>query len=156
MRGGEKVGRMKSIIGYAAAVLSFVVALTTFFGMDMFSHRLVDVTGLTIAPGYSGGEVVRTISRDGYEIRQHRMVFDGLLGERSDGFVQIDFAPPGALPPVIQTAIELDLDGKTSFELRYDVKNNQAQLTSDDKRVVGVKDCYILKERRAVRIELKK
>ncbi|WP_346355270.1 hypothetical protein [Azotosporobacter soli] len=147
---------MKSVLGYLAAVASLVVALATFFGMNLFSHRLVDATGLTIAPGYSGGEIVRTIARDGYEIRQHRMVFDGLLTERSEGFVQIDFAPPGALPPLIEIPIELDLDGKTSFELRYDVQKNQAQLTSDDKRVVGVKDCYILKERRAVRIELKK
>lgn len=150
------MGRIKSMLGYAAAIAALLTALATFFGMDVFSHRLVAATGLKIAAGYSGGEIVRTIEQDGFEIRQHRMVFDGLFSEREKGFVQIDFAPLEALPPLIKTEIELELDGKKSFELSYDTLKNEAQLVAKDKRVVGVEGCYILKERRAVRIGLRK
>ena len=148
--------KLRMAAGYAAAVAATFIALATFFGMNVFAHKLVDLTGITITPRYSGGEVVNVMARDGYEIRQHRAVFDGLFGERNDGFVQIDFAPLAALPPTISTEIDIDMDGAADLRLKYDVEKNSAQVEAYNPRVVALEGCYVLKERRAVRIQLKK
>lgn len=146
---------IRAVGGYTAAALSGLIALATFFGMNAFAHSLIRHTGLTVSPWYSGGEVVRTLAHDRYTTIQHRAVFDGLIGQRSEGFVQLDFAPPAALPDKISEEIDFDLDGRVDFRLEYDVKTNQAVLYPYNNRVLSIEGCYLLKERRAVRIRLR-
>ena len=147
--------RLQTIFGYTAAVLALIVALATFVGIKSFSHKLVSATGLTISPWFSGGEIIRTIERGAYKTSQHRAVFDGLIGQKAEGFVQIDFSPPAALPDQIKEKIDFDLDGKIDFALEYDVLANTAVLTAYNPRVLSLAGCYVLKERRAVRVRLR-
>lgn len=146
--------RLQSFFCYIAAVLTLIVALVTFIGMNFFSHKLVGATGLKISPWFSGGEIVRTIDRGAYKTSQHRAVFDGLIGQKAEGFVQIDFSPPADLPDKIDEKIDFDLDGKIDFALEYDVIGNTAVLTAYNPRVLSLAGCYVLKERRAVRVRL--
>lgn len=147
--------RLQTFLGYTTAVLMMVVVLATFLGMNSFSHKLISVTGLQISPWFSGGEIVRTIDHGSYKTLQHRVVFDALIGQRAEGFVQIDFSPPAALPDKINEKIDFDLDGKIDFYLEYDVANNTAVLTAYNPRVLSLAGCYVLKERRAVRVRLR-
>ena len=147
--------RLQTFIGYTAAALMLIITLTTFIGMNSFSHMLVSATGLQISPWFSGGEIVRTIDYGSYKTLQHRAVFDALIGKRAEGFVQIDFSPPDALPDKINEKIDFDLDGKIDFALEYDVSSNSAVLTAYNHRVVSLFGCYVLKERRAVRVLLR-
>jgi hypothetical protein len=147
--------RLQSFFCYIAAVLTLIVALVTFIGMNFFSHKLVGATGLKISPWFSGGEIVRTIDHGSYKTLQHRAVFDALIGKRAEGFVQVDFFPPAALPDKINEKIDFDLDGKIDFYLEYDVANNTAVITAYNPRVVSLAGCYVLKERRVVRIRLR-
>ena len=146
--------RIKTFFGYTAAALAIIIALATFLGMNFFSHKLTSATGLKISPWFTGGEIVKTIDRGGYKTLQHRAVFDGLIGEKSEGFVQIDFAPLSALPDNISEDVDFDLDGTVDFHVEYDTITNTAVLTAYNKRVVSLEGCYMLKERRAVRIKL--
>jgi hypothetical protein len=145
---------LKTFFGYTAAVIMMGVTLATFLGMNSFSHKLVNVTGLQISPWFSGGEIVRTIDHGSYKTLQHRAVFDALIGQRAEGFVQIDFSPAAALPDQIKEKIDFDLDGKIDFELEYDVVSNTAMLAAYNPRVLSLAGCYVLKERRAVRVRL--
>ena len=147
--------RLQTFFSYTAAVLALIVALTTFVGMKSFSHKLVSATGLEISPWFSGGEIVRTNDRGAYKTSQHRAVFDGLIGQKAEGFVQIDFSPLAALPDKIDEKIDFDLDGKIDFALEYDVVANTAVLTAYNPRVLSPAVCYVLKERRAVRVRLR-
>ena len=147
--------RLQNFFGYTVAVIMMGVTLATFLGMNSFSHKLVNVTGLQISPWFSGGEIIRTIDHGSYKTLQHRAVFDALIGQRAEGFVQIDFSPPAALPDKINEKIDFDLDGKIDFDLEYDVANNSAVITAYNPRVVSLSGCYVLKERRAVRVRLR-
>jgi hypothetical protein len=147
--------RLQTLFGYTAAVLMLIVALATFIGMNYFSHKLVGATGLKISPWFSGGEIVQTIDRGAYKILQHRAVFDGLIGQKTEGFVQIDFAPLAGLPDRINEKIDFDLDGKIDFALEYDVVANTAVITAHNPRVISLAGCHVLKERRAVRVRLR-
>ena len=146
--------RIRTFCGYTAAVLTIIVALSTFLGMKFFSHKLIDITGLKISPWFTGGEVVRTIDHGTYQTLQHRVVFDALIGQRSEGFVQLDFSPLNTLPDTISEDIDFDLDGAMDFHVEYHVPTNTAVFTSLTPRAVSVASCYRLKERRAVRINL--
>ena len=147
--------RLQTFLGYTTAVLMMVVVLATFLGMNSFSHKLISATGLKISPWFSGGEIVRTIDHGSYKTLQHRAVFDALIGQRAEGFVQVDFSPSAALPDKINEKIDFDLDGKIDFNLEYDVSSNSAVLTAYNPRVLSLAGCYVLKERRAVRVRLR-
>ena len=147
--------RLQTFLGYTTAVLMMVVVLATFLGMNSFSHKLISATGLKISPWFSGGEIVRTIDHGSYKTLQHRAVFDALIGQRAEGFVQVDFSPSAALPDKINEKIDFDLDGKIDFNLEYDVVANTAVLTAYNRRVLSLAGCYVLKERRAVRVLLR-
>lgn len=147
--------RLRTFFGYTVAVLAIIVTLSTFLGMKFFSHKLIDVTGLKISPWFSGGEIVRTIDHGGsYQTLQHRAVFDALIGQRSEGFVQLDFLPLNSLPETISEDIDFDLDGAVDFHVEYNVPTNTAKFTPFSPRAVSVAGCYVRKERRAVRITL--
>lgn len=146
--------RLQTFLGYTTAVLMMVVVLATFVGMNSFSHKLISATGLQISPWFSGGEIIRTIDHGSYKTLQHRAVFDALIGQRAEGFVQVDFSPPAALPDKIHEKIDFDLDGKIDFALEYHVSANTAVLTANNPRVLSLAGCYVLKERRAVRVLL--
>ncbi|MHC1761646.1 MAG: hypothetical protein AB9917_19450 [Negativicutes bacterium] len=146
--------RLQTFFGYTTAALMLIVAVATFLGLNSFSQKLVSATGLQISPWFSGGEIIGTIDRGSYKTLQHRAVFDALIGQRAEGFVQIDFSPPTALPDQISQDVDFDLDGKIDFHLEYDVPANTAVLTAYNPRVVDLAGCYVLKERRAVRVRL--
>lgn len=148
--------RLRAFFGYSTAALMLIIALSTFLGMKFFSHKLIDVTGLKISPWFTGGEIVRTIDHGSYQTLQHRAVFDALIGQRSEGFVQLDFSPLKSLPEIISEDIDFDLDGNMDFRVEYNVPTNTAKFTALSPRAVSVAGCYVLKERRSVRINLRK
>lgn len=149
--------KLKTILAYGLALLSLPIALSTFIGMNLWSHKFVEVTGLQLSPRYTGGEVIRTIQRPEYEIAIHRPVFDGLFTERAEGFVQIDLkgtTQANFLPNNLTTDIDYNGDGQADFTLNYDTEKNLAQITAYNPAVLLLEGSYILKDRRAVRVKL--
>lgn len=166
--------KLKAILGYGWAALMIPLVLGTFIGMNNWATTLVRATGVTINPRYNGGEVVATVDHGAYQAKMHRAVFDGLLSDREDGFIQVDWAPTakdGHLPDVIEEPVDFDRDGRTDFTVRLDTKNNQAtvadtsgkvvgmggvSLDSGTERALGVGEVYNLGAGRAVRVMLRK
>ena len=109
--------RALKIAGYTWAAACVVIVIATFAGNDYFSGRLASATGVTISPWYSGGEIVRSIDHGAYRTLIRRPVFDGLIGERKEGFIQIEWQPVTALPPVIEDGIDYTGDGKEDFSV---------------------------------------
>ena len=87
--------KLQAVLGYTAASLATLLVLVVIFllvggGLDTMISA---ATGLTLAPSINGGEVTRTIPRGAYQVQIHRMVFDGLIGQRREGFIQVDWTP---------------------------------------------------------------
>jgi len=148
--------RLKSIVGYAWAILAIPIVLATFIGMDFWARGLAGATGVIISPWFTGGEVVRTETHERYRTEIHRPVFDGLLGERDKGFVQIKWMPEsGKLPPVIEEEIDFNGDNSTDFFISLNTRTNEASLRPESSRVIALREIINLGEGRVARVWLK-
>lgn len=98
--------RVLRILGYAWAAAALPVVLMAFMGMNFWAGALARSTGVVISPWYTGGEVARTIDRGEYRTRIHRPVFDALIGQRDEGFVQVDFVAPAGVDTVGAGAVD--------------------------------------------------
>jgi hypothetical protein len=149
---------VRRILGYSWAVLAIPLVLATFFGLQSWSKLLAQSTGLRVSPWMTGAEVVRTLPHEGYELRIHRPVFDGLVGPRARGFVQVDWIvlpPATTLPERIQEQIDYDHDGQVDVAVELDTRANQAALKSFQPGVLGSEHVMVLKNGRVLRISLK-
>jgi hypothetical protein len=151
----KPMSRIKSFVAYGWALLAVPLVLATFMGMPFFAGRLVAVTGLHVHPLYTGGEVVRTVDHGPYRTLIHRPVFDGLIGERGRGFVQLRWQPTDAdLPERIDEPVDFDADGTTDCRIRLNTRTNEADLKSSDPRVLSVGAVIPVENARVIRINL--
>jgi hypothetical protein len=150
------MGRFKSILGYTSAILAFFVILATFIGLNYFSSKLVSVTGIKVSPRFTGGEVVKTFDHNTYKTLIHRPVFDGLIGERRNGFIQINWKRRNGWPQIIEEKIDYNGDNLEDFFISIETKTGKATLTAYNPSVMGIDKTYVLKSGCAVRILLKK
>jgi hypothetical protein len=147
---------IKAVGGYILAALGLPIALATFFGMGDFANLFVSATGLTVSPWLSGGEVTATVDHDGYETHVHRTVFQALIGERDEGFVQVDWEPIDALPATIDEEIDFDNDGSADFRVELDTQARQAKITPYSQQVMYLEGVYQVREEAvAIRVHLR-
>ncbi len=149
------MSKLKAFFGYALAALGLPITLVTFVWMGFWSETLVSATGLRVSPWVTGDEVARTVAHDGYETRVHKPVFMALIGERPEGFVQVDWAPPGRVPPLMAEDIDYNADGQADFRVELNTQNQQATITPYTEQVIGLQGTYRLKDAWAVRVTLK-
>jgi hypothetical protein len=154
------MNRLRSILGYswAGAMVPFLLAM--FFGWNVWSSRLVRATGVGISPWYTGGEVARTVDHGAYRTSIHRPVFDGLIGQRREGFVQVDWKPAeeGASLAVPLTE-ELDLDGDGTADCRVTLpvgKEAAAAMVPLSPHVLRVRESLDFGSWRAVRVQVRR
>jgi len=150
------LSKLKPIFGYAWAVLALIIVIATFAGNRYFSHRLASATGITVSPRLTGGDIMRTDDHGSYRAIVHRPVFDGLIGERSTGFIQIDWESSGALPPVVAERIDLDREKPVRLLVRLDTRTAAATATDDKGSGMAIEHVYRLPTGWAVRVILKK
>ncbi len=122
--------RLTAFFGIAWAVMAVPLVLAGFMGMDRFAGRLVHATGLRVSPWYTGGDSLRCEDRGSWRAVIHEPVLRGLLGERREGFIQIDCKPAAgaALPVSIDDLVDLDGDGTPDVRLQCDTRGDQAAL----------------------------
>lgn len=149
---------MKSILGYMAATLSLLIMLVSVLSFTAFpdtSKWFVAATGLVTSPNYSGGEVVKTIKHGAYQTEIHRPIFDALIGETKEGFIQVGWRPANALPPRIDEEIDFDADGQADFRVAIDTASHQATLTPASPNVLSLQGVYRIGESLAIRVKLR-
>jgi len=144
------------IAGYAWAGACLVVVLVMFAGSEYLSGKLASATGITVSPRYSGGEVIRSIDHGTYKTILHRPVFDGLIGERRDGFIQVEWQPVTALPLLIEDAVDFTGDGKEDFSFRLDAAAGSGTLTPRNPSVVALEWVVKVNQGWVARVQLRK
>jgi hypothetical protein len=151
------MSHVKAYLAYSWAFLAAPLVLATFMGMNVFSHRLVAGTGLHVHPLYTGGEVAQTIDHGRYRTLIHRPVFDGLVGPREHGFVQIQWQPKDTnLPAKIDEQIDFDADGTNDFRIRLDTVTQETGIEPHDGRVLAVEEVVAVPDGRIVRVGLRR
>ncbi len=146
---------IKTILGYTWAVLMLPLVLVTFVGMNGMAEKLVVITGLSISPWFSGGEVIETINHPGYQTLVHRPVFEGLFCERQTGFIQIRWqAATGSLPARIQEEIDYNRDGTVDFLIKFNRNSGKVNLVQRNNSIRGHEILYQNHSELAIRVKL--
>jgi len=109
--------RMIPYLAYGAAVLTILFALALPIKVLPVFVSAIKALDLKIAPRFSGGEVAFVIDRGGYQIKVYHPVYPALVGEGSEGFIQLIWQPRSALPSEVQDALDLDRDGNVDCEI---------------------------------------
>ena len=151
------MSRIKAFLGYSCAIFAVPLVLATFMGYELLAGELVAVTGLHVHPIYSGGEVAQTIQYEHYQTLIHRPVFDGLLGQRERGFIQIRWQMTDAnLPRSLDEQVDFDADGSNDFRIHVDTDTQEARIEALDRRVLSVGQVFHVPDGRIVRVRLRR
>ena len=148
--------KLLSILGYTWAATALIITLATFLGNTYFSRTLAAATGVSVNPRFSGGDIMKTVDHGNYRTSLHRPVFDYLIGQTQEGFIQINWDPAAGLPPVIQEGFDYNGDGKEDFVVTMNTATGQTTLAKSNPAVLGNAKSYRLRDGWAVRITLKR
>lgn len=128
--------KIKMIAGIAWAFAGLLIIIILFPGLTGFSKSLGHLSFMKINPNYSGGDVAFSDTLPGYRLDIRRPVFDGLIGERKKGFVQLDWR--GRIPEIISDNIDFDKDGKPDFVIAINTRESKTGIEPLDRRVESV------------------
>jgi hypothetical protein len=148
--------KLRSVLGYVVAALSIPIMMVGVMGFAFpLGEQFIAATGLKHSANWSGGEVVQTLQHGAYQTKVHRPVFDALIGEHKEGFVQVAWRPADGLPACIDEEIDADADGQADFRIELDTATQQATLTPYSPNVIELEGVYDLGETLAIRVKLK-
>jgi hypothetical protein len=108
--------KIKIAAGILWSILCLLLILVLFPGLNNFSSGISRLPFMKINPNLTGGEAAEQIVMKSCTLVVRKPVFDGLIGERKQGFVQIDWR--GNLPEIVSDTIDYDLDKKPDFVIR--------------------------------------
>lgn len=145
------IGKLKQAAGYVWAAVVFAAAMAALPHYESLGRRIA-AAGFRISPVFSGGEVARTIERGGYRVFIHRPVFDSLLREKKDGFVQIDWGPYEALRGRLTEKLDLYGDGREESVLELDTAATEISLRTSDCRVGPAEAPLVVDKPRVIRL----
>lgn len=149
------MSKLKSFLGYTWAVAALIISLATFLGYNYFSRAFATSTGITVNPWYSGGEVMKTVNYGNYMTAMHRPVFDALIGETKEGFIQINWEPATGLPQIVSEGFDYNHDGKEDFVVTLNTVTGETTLVKSNPAVLNIEQSYRLRDGWAVRVLLK-
>ena len=118
--------KIKLILGIGWAFLCLIIIIVLFPSLNPLANSTSKLPFMKINPNYTGGEVVKEITKGNYTISIHRTIFDGLIGDRKKGFVQIDWR--GKLPQTLNDSIDFDSDAKNDFVVQIDTTNANTRI----------------------------
>jgi hypothetical protein len=128
--------KMKIIAGISWAFFSLILILILFPGLNTFSVTVSRLPFMKINPRYAGGEIVNQIITDNCTLSIRKPVFNGFFGERSSGFVQMDWR--GSIPENIGDSIDYDQDGKCDFYISIDRNKSKTSLEPFNEKVRNI------------------
>ena len=130
--------KLKVIAGITWAFFSLIMIIVLFPGLTGFSTSLSKAPFMKIHPRYSGGEAQKQIIAENCTLVVRKPVFKGLVGDRKNGFVQLDWS--GTLPVVIADTIDYDQDGIPDFyiEVKPEVHKTDLKAFTGKVRDVGI------------------
>jgi hypothetical protein len=130
--------KIKIAAGILWAILCLLLILVLFPGLNNFSYGVSRLPFMKINPNLTGGEAAERIVMGSCTLVVRKPVFDGLIGERKQGFVQIDWR--GNLPYIISDTIDFDMDKKPDFAIRISRSEPSTVLTPLNPKVrkVGI------------------
>jgi hypothetical protein len=147
--------KLLAVPAYIWAIACLLLIPVTFIGNNSFANQLAKLPFIKINPLYSGGELTDSITGQDMNIYIYKPVFEALIGESREGFVQIRFSPAGKLPDMITKSIDFDNDGITDFGVNINTGNGETNLNPSNPFITKIIISSKVKEDWIVRVGLK-
>ena len=147
---------MKSGIGYIWAIICLLLIPASFMGNMYFSKQLAKLPFMKVNPVFTGGVISKTIEDNSLTVSVYKPVFEALIGESSNGFVQVRFSDKDKLPLIIDRKIDYNNDGKEDFRLIINTQTGDTKIESLNNHVDGIKVSSRVKTDWIVRVNLHK
>jgi hypothetical protein len=130
--------KIKIAAGIFWAILCLILILILFPQLNTFSSGVSKLPFMKINPNFTGGEVAERIVMESCTLVVRKPVFDGLIGERRHGFVQVDWR--GKIPDIINDTIDYNMDKIPDFAIRINQSEHLTLLNPLNPKVreVGV------------------
>jgi hypothetical protein len=130
--------KIKIAAGIFWAILCLILILILFPQLNTFSSGVSRLPFMKINPNFTGGEVAERIVMESCTLVVRKPVFDGLIGERRHGFVQVDWR--GKIPDIINDTIDYNMDKIPDFAIRINQSEHLTVLNPLNPKVreVGV------------------
>ncbi len=148
--------KIATICGYIWAVLCLLIVLIMFPGLGFFSKQLASLPFMKINPIYSGGDVEQIKECKNYTLQIHKPVFEALIGESSEGFIQISWIWKDSLPGILNDSIDYNTDGKPDFIITVYTTNGDIQINPLNEKVKALIASAQTENGWIARIKLKK
>jgi hypothetical protein len=146
--------KIKIIAGITWAIICLIIMIVFFPVMDSLSASAAKLPFMKINPNYTGGVVEQQMVEKSCTLDIRKPVFDGLIGERQKGFVQLDWR--GDIPDKIVDTIDYDQDNIPDFTIAINRTDSKTLLNVLNSKVLGVSVSTQTSYGWAVRISLKK
>ncbi len=124
---------MKRTTGILAIIWAFcctILVLIVIIKMPQFAQAASKLPFMRINPLFTGGDLNYSIEKDSLIIEINKPVFEALIGESKEGFVQITFSGNKNLPQLIEQEIDYNNDAKEDFKLKINVPENITEFSS--------------------------
>ena len=106
--------RWQAVLGYTGAALTSAAMLLLPFVLFPVFTQGVAATGVRVDPAYSGGDLARSVERDGYRILVNRPVHPQGLLTRTAPFVQASTQAPHFMQDMPARPLAIDASSSTS------------------------------------------
>lgn len=149
------MNKLKAFLGYFWAALAVPVILIMLLGSNAWVD-LISASGLQVSPWFTGGEVAQTLTSTELKTEIHAPVFQALIGERKQGFVQVNWSPLKDPFTMIDEEIDYDSDGVADFGIVWNVQASDPVIIPYSPFVLGLDSDYHFKDGSvAVRVKLR-
>jgi hypothetical protein len=148
---------MKKILfipAYLWACLCFLLIPITFIKNDYLAGQLARLSFMKIHPKYSGGKEKRSNLANGLNITVYEPVYNGLLGGRAKGFVQVKFKSIKSMPDSIHEIIDYNFDSTPDFEISINTRNGMSSLKCLNPHVQSLAISSKVKEYWLIRVKI--
>jgi hypothetical protein len=146
--------KVKIIAGVTWAMAGMILIIILFPFLNSFSSSVAKLPFMKINANYSGGAAASELIAEGCTIVVRKPVFDRLIGERKNGFVQVDWR--GNVAEKMSDSIDYDLDGAPDFLVQIDRSSIKTLLVPLNPMVTDLKTSTQTSYGWAVRVGIKK
>ena len=149
--------RLSTIPAYLWAIACLLLIPVTFIGNESFARQMAKLKFMKVNPVYTGGEISDSINEPGLNTYIYEPVFEAIIGESKEGFIQVKFSSPSdTLPEMITRPIDYNLDDSNDFILEVNTVTGKTLLTSLNPLVKDIAITSKVKDEWVVRVRLNK
>lgn len=128
--------KIKSIIGYSWAVISFLFILILFPALGPLSSGLSRLPFMKVNAKYSGGEKAYSVVQKDDTLTVYKPVFEALTGSSKNGFVQVRWDGKFQFPH--SDTIALSQNQPADFIIKFNNDKDAPKITSLNPKVKAI------------------